>query len=84
MMPLRQKQLKETLRGDRHENRLNFLLTCALCGAPHKDHARRKFVEAQKVQPKGKVSRADQALSLIRSLYAVEKKAQHVTAEERD
>lgn len=46
-------------------------------------HARRKFVEAQKVQPKGKVGRADQALSLIRSLYAVEKKAQHVTAEER-
>jgi len=46
-------------------------------------HARRKFVEAQKVQPKGKVGRADQALSLIRSLYAVEKRAQHVTAEER-
>jgi len=46
-------------------------------------HARRKFVEAQKVQPKGKVGRADQALSLIRSLYAVEKQTRHVTAEER-
>ncbi|WP_417545279.1 IS66 family transposase [Marinobacter sp.] len=46
-------------------------------------HARRKFVEAQKVQPKGKVGRADQALSLIRNLYAVEKKAKQVTAEER-
>tara|TARA_R110000822_G_scaffold43876_4_gene118168 strand:- start:356 stop:643 length:288 start_codon:yes stop_codon:yes gene_type:complete len=29
------------------------------------------------------LSFADQALSLIRSLYAVEKRAQHVTAEER-
>jgi transposase len=46
-------------------------------------HARRKFVEAQKVQPKGKVGRADQALSLIRSLYAVEKQAKYATAEER-
>jgi transposase len=46
-------------------------------------HARRKFVEAQKVQPKGKVGRADQALSLIRSLYAVEQKAKTMSAEER-
>jgi transposase len=46
-------------------------------------HARRKFVEAQKVQPKGKAGRADQALSLIRSLYAVEQKAKAMTAEER-
>lgn len=46
-------------------------------------HARRKFVEAQKVQPKGKVGRADQALSLIRSLYAVEKQGKHVSPEER-
>jgi transposase len=40
-------------------------------------------VEAQKVQPKGKVGRADQALSLIRSLYAVEQKAKAMTAKER-
>jgi hypothetical protein len=32
-------------------------------------HARRKFVEAQKVQPKGKTGRADVALSLINKLY---------------
>ena len=47
------------------------------------DHARRKFVEAQKMQPKGKVGRADQSLSLIRNLYTVEKQAKHVSAEER-
>lgn len=35
-------------------------------------HARRKFVEAQKLQPKGKTGRADQALSLIQKLYRVE------------
>nr|WP_292273111.1 transposase [Marinobacter sp.] len=35
--------------------------------------------------PKGKVKAGcvDQALSLIRSFFAVEKRAQHVTAEER-
>lgn len=36
-------------------------------------HARRKFVEAQKVQPKGKAGRADKALAFIAKLYAVEK-----------
>ena len=35
-------------------------------------HARRKFVEAQKVQPKGKTGRADIALNLINKLYSVE------------
>lgn len=54
-------------------------LTHAGCWA----HARRKFVQAQKVQPKGKKGRADQALSLIRSLYAVEKHAKHLSPEER-
>ncbi len=34
-------------------------------------HARRKFVEAQKVQPKGKTGRADMALNLINKLYGV-------------
>lgn len=36
-------------------------------------HARRKFVEAQKVQPKGKTGRADIALNLINKLYRVER-----------
>ena len=35
-------------------------------------HARRKFVEAQKIQPKGKVGRADQGLAFIQSLYRIE------------
>lgn len=36
-------------------------------------HARRKFVDAQKAQPKGKSGKADMAISLIAKLYAVEK-----------
>lgn len=36
-------------------------------------HARRKFVEAQKVQPKGKTGRADMALNLINKLYGIER-----------
>ncbi len=36
-------------------------------------HARRKFVEAQKVHPKGKTGRADIALNLINKLYGVER-----------
>ncbi len=38
-------------------------------------HARRKFVEAQKVSPskKGKVSKADMAVELIKRLYQIEK-----------
>ena len=35
-------------------------------------HARRKFVEAQKAQPKGKTGRADRAINMIAKLYAVE------------
>ncbi|MFU1519960.1 IS66 family transposase [Vreelandella alkaliphila] len=38
-------------------------------------HARRKFVEAQKMQPKGKTGKADWALNQIRKLYGVEKQA---------
>ena len=37
-------------------------------------HARRKFVEAQKAQPKGKTGRADKAVAFIAKLYAVEKR----------
>jgi len=36
-------------------------------------HARRKFVEAQRAQPKKKQGRADHALAQIQKLYAVEK-----------
>tara|TARA_R110002020_G_C16261901_1_gene770531 strand:+ start:464 stop:1978 length:1515 start_codon:yes stop_codon:yes gene_type:complete len=36
-------------------------------------HARRKFIEAQKAQPKGKTGRADMALSLINKLYGIER-----------
>ena len=35
-------------------------------------HARRKFVEVQKVQPQGKAGRADIALNLINKLYDIE------------
>ncbi|MEZ5599292.1 MAG: IS66 family transposase [Pseudomonadales bacterium] len=37
-------------------------------------HARRKFVEAQRLQPKGKTGKPDQALALIGQLYQVERK----------
>jgi transposase len=35
-------------------------------------HVRRKFIEAQKIQPKGKVGKADQGLAFIQSLYRIE------------
>jgi transposase len=37
-------------------------------------HARRRFVEAQRLQPKGKSGKADQALALINGLYAIERR----------
>jgi transposase len=46
-------------------------------------HARRKFVEAQKVQPKGKTGKADWAINQIRKLYAVEKQAKALDPEAR-
>jgi transposase len=46
-------------------------------------HARRKFVEAQKVQPKGKTGRADIALNLINQLYAIERDLKEVGDEYR-
>ena len=39
-------------------------------------HARRKFKDAQKAQPKGKTGKADMALNFIAKLYAVEKETQ--------
>jgi len=50
------------------------------------DHARRKFIEAQKVQPKGKsvkVTKADMALSFINKLYMIERKIKHLSDDER-
>ena len=46
-------------------------------------HARRQFVQAKKVQPKGKTGRADKALQLIAKLYAVEKREQTSDAAKR-
>ena len=46
-------------------------------------HARRKFVEAQKVQPKGKTGRADIALNLINKLYGVERDSKESSDEVR-
>ena len=46
-------------------------------------HARRKFVEAQKVQPKGKTGRADVALNLINRLYAIERDLRDASDEQR-
>lgn len=46
-------------------------------------HARRKFVDAQKVQPKGKIGRADIALTMINKLYGVERELKDVSDEQR-
>ena len=46
-------------------------------------HARRKFIEAQRVEVKGKVGKADWAINHIKKLYVIEKHIQHKTAEEK-
>ncbi len=46
-------------------------------------HARRKFVDAQKVQPKGKTGRADMALNLINKLYGIERDLKEASETER-
>lgn len=46
-------------------------------------HARRKFVEAQKVQPKGKTGRADIALTMINKLYGVERELKDDSDDQR-
>ena len=46
-------------------------------------HVRRKFVEAAKVQPKGKKGRADEAVALIGQLYGIERDHKDATDEER-
>lgn len=46
-------------------------------------HVRRKFVDAQRVQGKGKTGRADQALAMIGELYKVEREAKALTDAQR-
>ena len=46
-------------------------------------HARRKFVEAKKAQPKGKTGKADKAISTIQKLYRIESKIKTKTATEK-
>lgn len=46
-------------------------------------YTRLKFVEAQKVQPKGKSGRADIALKLISKLYGIEIPLKECSDEER-
>ena len=46
-------------------------------------HARRKFVDAQKLQPKGKTGKPDQLLAYIQALYRIEKTIKHHPPDER-
>ena len=46
-------------------------------------HARRKFVDAQKLQPKGKTGKADQAIAFIQTLYRIESAIKHLSPEEK-
>ena len=46
-------------------------------------HARRKFVDAQKLQKKGKTGKADQALAFIQKLYALEKRIKDEPLDQR-
>lgn len=46
-------------------------------------HARRKFIEAQRAQPKGKTGKADWAVNHLQKLYAVESKCKDCTPSER-
>lgn len=46
-------------------------------------HARRKFIEAQKIQKEGKTGKADQAIAFIQQLYGIEKSIKEKTAEEK-
>lgn len=46
-------------------------------------HARRGFVDAARVQPKGKRGRADEAIKLIGTLYRIERECAQASDEER-
>jgi transposase len=46
-------------------------------------HARRKFIDAQRQQPKGKAGKADIALGFIQKLYCIEKLSKDSAVDER-
>ena len=46
-------------------------------------HARRKFVEAQRVQAKGKRGRADEAIESIKALYRIEREGKQLSDAQR-
>jgi len=46
-------------------------------------HARRKFMDAKKIQPKGKTGKADQALAFIQKLYLIEKQLKDDSPDQR-
>ena len=46
-------------------------------------HCRRGFIEAQRVQPKGKTGRADEAIRQIRGLYRIERELKDASVTER-
>lgn len=46
-------------------------------------HVRRRFVEAVRVQPKGKCGKADEAVALIGKLYRIEREFKDASPEER-
>jgi len=46
-------------------------------------HARRKFIDAQRLQAKGKTGKADQALAYIQKLYIIEKHSKDKPPDER-
>jgi transposase len=46
-------------------------------------HARRKFIEAQKAQPKGKTGKADQVLAYLQQIYRIEQSIKDKAAHEK-
>ena len=46
-------------------------------------HVRRKFIDAQKNQAKGKTGKADQEIAFIQQLYGIEKTIQEKTLDEK-
>ena len=46
-------------------------------------HARRKFTDAKKAQPKGKSGKADMAIAMIQKLYRIETEIKDKTAQEK-
>jgi transposase len=57
------------------ENRIKRLACLA--------HIRRKFIEAQREGKKGKVSKADQAISFIAKLYGIEKRIKELSVDKK-